>query len=341
MALTEAARAHVRQRLDHLQALRDRIVMDGDTHPTSPALVPPAMRARMEAEPGYFHTRPITGEELLAELDMSGVDMALSWQNPAATPYGDNPRANFQALLAANRYCTELARRHPTRIVNAGWTDPRALGLEGAIEMARIAVEEFGCCVVKMNPAQNAYLITSPEVLQVVDAIVALGAVPAFHFGGDTPYTPPEGLEVVAERHPEHPVIGVHMGGGGSLFPAGDATYLGARALGLRRPNVFYVLSAIRETHIESNLIAYAAANPSALGRIAMGSDAPYGRVAWNYGGIRQLFASLRDPRHPDPRLRERPGLFDDDAVQGVMGRNLAELLIAADRRVLARGGAA
>jgi len=341
MALTEVAQAHLARRLAHIERVRDRVVMDGDTHPSDLALIPPEMRSRMQADPGYFHMRPITGPELLAELDMSCVDMALSWQNPACTPYGDDPRENFRILLAANRYCTELAREHPTRIVNAGWTDPRALGLDGAIELARILVEEFGCSIVKMNPGQNAYPIDSAEVLATVDAIVALGAVPAFHFGGDTPYTPPDGLETVAARHPDHPVIGVHMGGGGSLFPAGDATYLGARALGLRQRNVFYVLSAIRDTHVESNLIAYALAEPSALGNIAMGSDAPYGRVSWNYGGIRQMFASLGDPRHPDPRLRGRPGLFDEAAVRGVMGRNLADLLIAADRRVLARGGAA
>jgi hypothetical protein len=41
---------------------------------------------------------------------------------------------------------------------------------------------------------------------------------------------------------------------------------------------------------------------------------------------------------HPDPRLRDNPGLFDEDAVQDFMGRNLADLVIRADRSLLGTG---
>jgi predicted TIM-barrel fold metal-dependent hydrolase len=55
------------------------------------------------------------------------------------------------------------------------------LGREAAAALARACVQELGCVVVKMNPAQNAYPIDDPDVLAVVDTIVALGAVAAFH----------------------------------------------------------------------------------------------------------------------------------------------------------------
>src|SRR5690606_1246334 len=127
---------------------------------------------------------------------------------------------------------------HPTRVIPAGWTDPKALGLTRAIELARSCVEIRGMAVVKMNPAQNEYAIDDPRVLEVVDEIVALGAIPAFHFGSDTPHTPPGGLAVVAERHPQHPLIAVHMGGGGGHFVEAEETYQAARRLGLTHPNI-------------------------------------------------------------------------------------------------------
>jgi predicted TIM-barrel fold metal-dependent hydrolase len=338
MRLSEGARAVVERRLRHLEDVRDRVVIDGDTHPSDPNLYPPDIRDRVATDPNYYHGRPVSGPELLAEMDQAGVDMALSWQNPAVLRYGQDTRANFEGLKAANRYIADLAEAHPDRIIPAGWTDPKALGLGPAVELARICVEEWGFPIVKMNPAQNAYRIDSEVVLKVVDAIVELGALPAFHFGADTEFTPTEGLEAVASRHPDHPVIGVHMGGGGSHYVHGEATYLGARDLGLRRPNVFYVLSAKRDTHIESDLITYLMAGDPFRRNIAVASDIPYGRITWNFGGYRGLFAALKDGhRHGDPRLKANPSLFDDAAVQGFMGTNLADLVIAADRRLLAR----
>jgi hypothetical protein len=65
-------------------------------------------------------------------------------------------------------------------------------------------------------------------------------------------------------------------------------------------------------------------------------SDAPYGRISWNFGGFRAMFATLRDgAAHGDPRLRANPGLFDNAAVHDFMGRNLADLVIRTDLRLL------
>jgi predicted TIM-barrel fold metal-dependent hydrolase len=336
VTISAKAQASIERRLSHLAAVRDRAVIDGDTHPSDPALYGADLRARMAEDPNYFHGRPVSGDELLTEMDQAGVDMALCWQNPAVTRYGDDTGANFDALRASNAAIAAFAERNPTRVIPAGWTDPKALGLDRALDMVGICVESWGFPIVKMNPAQNAYPIDSEPVLRVVDRIVALGAVPAFHFGADTRFTPAEGLERVALRHPDHPLIGVHMGGGGGHFVESDPLYVAARALGLRRPNLFYILSAKRDTHIESALIAYASAGAPFAGNIAVGSDIPYGRMTWNFGGYRGLFDSLRrGERHTDPRLRRRPDLFDDEVVQGFMGRNLADLVMAADRRLL------
>lgn len=334
--LTESAAARVRARIDHLMRVREHVVIDGDVHPTDPAMIGPDMAARMVDDPGYFHGRPLSGAEVIRLLDLAGVDMALCWQNPAVTPYGSDEEANAEALLAANAYVARFAQENPTRVIPAGWTDPKALGLERAIALAERLVDEFGMPVVKMNPAQNAFPIDAPMVMEVVDAIVAKGAIPAFHFGADTGFTPAEGLERVAQRHPYHPVIGVHMGGGGGHFVESEETYQKARTLGLRQPNVFYILSAKRDVHIRSALVSYAAAGAPFAQHLACASDAPYGDIPWNFGAFRALFESFRaEGGHIDPRLADEPGLFGEATIQGFLGRNLADLVIAADRRLL------
>ena len=187
--------------------------------------------------------------------------------------------------------------------------------------------------VVKMNPAQNAFPIDGEDSLRVVDEIVALGAVPAFHVGSDTPHTPIEGLARVAARHPDHPVVAVHMGGGGGHFVEAEPFYQKARVLGLEQANVFYVLSAKRDTHIESAILAYATAGEPWSRNLAAGSDAPYGNLPWSFGGFRALFDALASGTHPDPRAAALP---IEEVRRDVLGRNLADLILRADRSVLA-----
>jgi hypothetical protein len=99
----------------------------------------------------------------------------------------------------------------------------------------------------------------------------------------------------------------------------------------LRNPNIFYIFSAKRDTHMESDLITYQAAGEPFCRNIACGSDAPYGRQTFNYGGFRSMFQSLRNgTHHPDPRMRTSPGLFSDDTVGGYLGGNLVGLVLSA-----------
>ncbi len=326
----------IERRVAYLKSHRDRLVIDGDVHLTDPEAWPQALRRRAAGSPDYFHGRPIDADQLLDEMDAAAVDMALAWQNPAATAYTGDPDRDYEALLAANRYVHRAARAHPTRILPAGWTDPKALGVDGAVRLVDHCVDRLGFAIVKMNPAQNEYPIDTESVVAVVDRIVGRGAIPAFHYGADTPFTPAEGLEAIAERHADHPLIAVHMGGGGASYLDAEPLYAASRALGLRRPNVRFVFSARRDTHTESDLIAYQHAGQPFCRHLICGSDAPYGRISFHFAGYRAMLDHLRQPeRHHDPRLRERPGLFDDNAVINYLGRNMADLLIDAYRRLL------
>jgi len=336
MKLTQAARAALQARMDYLRNNRDRLICDSDTHISDPRILSPEMSTRLAKEPNYYHGRPITSEELLLEMELAGIDVSLCWQNPAATPYSGDPELDYQTLLAANRYIASAAKKYPQRLMPAGWTDPRALGVDAAVNLVETCVTEFGFSVVKLNPAQNQFQIDSREVFTVVERIVALGAVPAFHFGADTQFTPADGLGRVASTFSQSPVIGVHMGGGGASYLDAEALYAQARTLGLAHPNIHFALSARRDTHMESDFIAYQMAGEPYCRNLSCASDAPYGKQSWNYGGFRLMLESLtRSDLHPDARIRSNPGLFDGEAIQNYLGRNLTDLIVASCRKVL------
>jgi predicted TIM-barrel fold metal-dependent hydrolase len=191
-----------------LKENKNNLVIDADTHISDVNNLPVHHRRKYFETDNYYHGKPISAEDLLKEMKMAGVDMCLCWQNPAVTDYGDDQQKNFETLLKANRYLFETDAKYQGKFIPGGWTDPKNLGVELAIKMAEICVKEFGFLFVKMNPAQNEYNIDSDDVVTVFNKIVELGGIPAFHFGGDTPYTKAEGFEQLAQLHPEHPVVG-------------------------------------------------------------------------------------------------------------------------------------
>jgi len=105
----------------------------------------------------------------------------------------------------------------------------------------------------------------------------------------------------------------------------------------LRHPNIKFIESAKRDTHIESDFITYQLAGEPFSGNICCGSDAPYGRQTWNFGGYRAMFKSLMDGKnHTDKRVRQNPGLFNAAIAENYMGRNFAELVISGYEKLLA-----
>ena len=333
--IKEKAISRIVDQLEFLKKNKDRITIDADTHITDIKNLNPEFKSRLESD-NYYHGKPISAEDLVKEMDMAGVDMALVWQNPSSTQYSEDSEKNFESLYNANKYIYESSVNMPHRLIPAGWTDPRALGEELAIKLVDICVFEFGFGIVKLNPAQNAFPIDSDIVKKMVDRIVQNGAVPAFHFGADTEFTPAEGLAIIAERIAPESLIAVHMGGGGASYTGAETLYNQARQLGLEKPNIRYVLSAKRDTHIESDLITYTLAGKPYIDNLFCASDAPYGRMTWNFGGYRQMFKSLiNGAAHTDIRLKENPNLFTEEITQKFLGGNMAEFAININSRML------
>jgi predicted TIM-barrel fold metal-dependent hydrolase len=323
------AKNRIKNQLTYLKANKDNLTIDADTHISDTENLAEPLKARFLESDNYYHGKPISAEDLICEMKMAAVDMSLVWQNPAVTVYGTDFQKNFETLLAANRYVFEMDAKYPNKFIPGGWTDPKNLGEDLAIKMAEICIKELGFLFVKMNPAQNAYPIDSDAVVNVFNKIIELGGIPAFHFGGDTPYTKAEGFETLAKIHPEHPVLGIHMGGGGPSYMEGEIHYQKARELGLRMPNIKFIQSAKRDTHIESDFIAYELAGQPFCKNIFCASDAPYGRQTWNYGGFRLMFDSLIDGKnHTDKRVQQNPNLFTSQVAKNYMGQNFAEFAI-------------
>ncbi len=319
------------KQLDFLKKNKNNLVIDADTHITDLENLSKPLLEKYHRSSNYYHGRPISAQDLLTEMKMAGVDMSLVWQNPAATPYVQDQETNYQRLLKANQYVANMARENPEKLIPAGWTDPKALGLERALELTRICILQFGFPIVKMNPAQNTFPIDGKDVLKVVEKIATLNGIVAFHYGADTSFTPAEGLEKITKSFPDTRIIGVHMGGGGASYMEGEPLYIKTRELGLNYKNLFFIQSAKRDAHIESDFITYTLAGSPHDQQIACASDAPYGRQTWNFGGYRLLFASMLDSEeHTDPRVRENPELFNTDMIKNYMGRNFAELVISA-----------
>ena len=320
-----------------LKKNKQHLVIDADTHISNLSALSNSLSQKLGSTPNYYQGRPISAEDLLAEMEMSDVNMSLVWQNPAATTYPGSREDNFNALLAANKYIFETTIKYSERFIPAGWTDPKALGTEKALKLTEMLVNDFGFAIVKLNPAQNTFPIDSDEADTIIRRIIELGATPAFHYGADTPYTPAKGLERVAEKYPGTPILAVHMGGGGAAYIEADEQYIATRELGLKHKNIKFVFSAKRDTHIESDLITYQLAGEPFSKNLFCASDAPYGRQSWNFGGFRAMFKSLQaDKIHPDERIKQNPGLFNDQVVQQYLGANFAEFVIGAYQNLLA-----
>jgi predicted TIM-barrel fold metal-dependent hydrolase len=330
------AKQRIEQQLQFFKNNADNLIVDADTHLTNIEKTEPIILEKLHATPNYYQGRPIDANDLLREMNMSGVNMSLVWQNPAATVYVEDKDENFKRLLAANQYIYETACKYPDRFMPAGWTDPKALGHDNAKKLVDILIQEFGFAIVKMNPAQNQFPISSDSVVDMVGYIISQKAIPAFHYGADTVFTPASGLETLAQKYPESPIIAIHMGGGGAGYIEAETLYHQSRDLGLKYPNIKYVLSAKRDTHIESDFITYQLAGAPYNQNLFCASDAPYGRQTWNFGGYKLMFQSLiNGSEHTDKRVQQNPGLFTDKDMKNYMGGNFAKFMIAAYENLL------
>ena len=198
----------------------------------------------------------IKAEELLRRMDRSGVDKALIWLTP---PYK-------REIDESNDYVCRAARAHPDRLLGFGWADPR-LGVQKAKEMARKCIYQYGFFGVKLNGAQNEFVIDDPKIsMPVVEEIAKSGKLLAFHCGVDAyDRTHPWRIARIARQFPETQILCVHMGGVG--HPDMSRAVI---EMAQEYPNVHLIGSEIGHTSILEAIKALGA------GRVCFGSDTPF-----------------------------------------------------------------
>ncbi|MGD9712903.1 MAG: amidohydrolase family protein [Thermomicrobiales bacterium] len=213
---------------------------------------------------GDCHISPVPGsaphistEELLRRMDRSGVDKALTWLQP---PYERG------LLPEGNAYVAAAMHAHPDRILGFGWADPH-LGLEAALDAVDRCLHDHGFAGVKLNGAQNEFVIDdSVLVMPVVEKIAAAGAILALHIGGDSPErTHPWRAGNIARRYPDLRMLIVHIGG--AAFHD-----LSRAAIEIARdyPNMTMIGSAVRSGAVLNAIRALGA------DRVCFGSDTPF-----------------------------------------------------------------
>jgi len=129
--------------------------------------------------------------------------------------------------------------------------------------------------------------------------------------------------------------IAVHMGGGGAGYAESEQLYRDTRAMGLRRSNLRFALSARRDTHTLSDLIAFQLAGDPFNRNLFCASDAPYGLQACNFGAYREIFRAARSRSMTHTAYPDAIGIFGDEAEKNFLGRKFFRLAINSHERVV------
>jgi hypothetical protein len=165
----------------------------------------------------------------------------------------------------SNRYVYEATCLHPDRIIGFGWVDPH-LGFDRMKDEIKRCVEEYGFYGIKLNGAQNNFVIDSPQVLPLIEEIAKTGKLLAFHVGTDAfEATHPSRLARIAQMYPETQILMVHVGGVGFTDISDSAIEVIAQ-----HSNIIGIGSALRPVKVLKALQRLGA------DRICFGSDYPF-----------------------------------------------------------------
>lgn len=118
-----------------------------------------------------------------------------------------------------NEEVTAVYRHHPDRIIPLCWVNANE-GQQG-YDMLEHYLRDDNFAGVKMQPLFDAFTADSP----LVDPIMELAEQykkPVFIHCGHPPYSLPWQIGLLAERHPNVPVVMIHMGHGHGVYIEGS-----------------------------------------------------------------------------------------------------------------------
>lgn len=168
-------------------------------HPLSKPVVPyPGRKVDLHAHIGGFGgwaNVACDTDELLASMRLHKVDKSCVF-------YTDNSLVR------------RAAASHPCKIAGVVWPDPRR---EGAAELVRTAIQDWGFKGVKLHPLVHAFLPDDEVVHPIMDE-ARRARVPVLVHSGHPPFSLPWSIGELAERYPDVPVVMLHMGHGHGIY---------------------------------------------------------------------------------------------------------------------------
>ena len=174
---------------------------------------------------------------------------------------------NIEKTLLAGAGCDDndsvidAFQKEPDLVVPVAWVKP---GAKNTLSDMRRYVEREGFRAVKLHPLFDAFCADDGIVDPVVDLAGALG-VPVFVHSGHPPYSLPWQIGWLAERHPDVPVVLLHMGHCHGVYV--DAAIKVAK----RHPNIYLETSG---TSMSVKIAeAYNTVGPD---RVMFGIDSPF-----------------------------------------------------------------
>lgn len=198
--------------------------------------------------------RRYSAEDLLRDMDASGVDRALVIPFPVVADYREANDTVGRAVLA-----------HGDRLKGAACL-PAFLGeAEIGEELTRVA-EKYGVRVLKFQPQYQPLNPLSEEFEELCGAAWERGMAMLCHTGSGEPFALPSLFIHAARRQPEQPVVLAHCGT--------PAYYLEAVVAAEVCGNIYLELSSLMPHHVRDVLARVPAA------RLMIGSDLPESQKA-------------------------------------------------------------
>ena len=193
--------------------------------------------------------RSCTADDLLRQMDATGVDRALAIPFPVVDDY----RAQHDLIGAA-------VRQHPDRLCGAACMFPLVAKdiFDGEIRRCR---ETWGFTALKLQPQYHGLNPISDSSDFFFEAAMKNQMAVVAHTGAGLPFASPALLMVPARKFPEMTIVAAHSGGGIFVHEAIVAALI--------CPNIVLELSSLMPHHV-LEVLKYVSS-----GRLMIGSDLP------------------------------------------------------------------
>ena len=198
-------------------------------------------------------------EDILADMDQAGVDMAVIVAVDAETTYH---------YKVPNELISEAVKRYPDRFIGFAGVDPRK-GLLAIDEVER-SFEQLGLIGLKFLPHLTEMAPNDPRMYPILAKAQELN-MPVlfhtgvhFHAGARLKYCRPESLDDLAIDFPELKIIAAHFG-----FP----WFHEAMAVAQKNANVYFNIAGWSPQYIPEYVVNMI--NGPLAGKALLGSDFP------------------------------------------------------------------